>query len=68
MKFEHIYSFQALDSVDGGKKVYVLDKKTRTVANVADMRVGMLTDLLKKAKDDESRFDFWIEKEEKENA
>ena len=68
MKFEHIYPFQAFSAVGEGETVYVLDKKTKQVAYVANLEVGELVEVLKKAEEEKTRFEFWKDTEEKENA
>jgi hypothetical protein len=68
MKFEHIYSFQAFSAVEEGETVYVLDKKTKKIFNVADLAVGEFVEVLKKAEEEKTRFEFWKDMEENENA
>lgn len=68
MKFESIYSFQAFGVIEDGETVYVMDRKTKKVTNASNMKVGEFAEVLKTARADEKRFEFWIEKEETENA
>lgn len=68
MIFEPIYSFQAFSAVEKGETVYVLDRKTKKISNVADLTVGEFVEVLKKAEEERTRFEFWKDTEENENA
>jgi hypothetical protein len=68
MIFEHIYSFQAFSAVEEGETVYFLDKKIKKIFNVADLTVGEFVEVLKKAEEEKTRFEFWKDMEENENA
>lgn len=62
MKFTSIYSWKAIDNVKDGKKVYVLDRKAKTVTYLNDSK---LSDVVAATDSDEiGRFEFWYEEED----
>ena len=65
MKYEGIYSFNAIDAVKEGKEVYMLDRKEKEVFYVNGMEVSILCEILETA--DKSRYEFWVEKGEEQN-
>jgi hypothetical protein len=66
--YESIFSFRIYDAVMDGKSVYILDRKHRNVIEAGDMPLGVFADWIKRVEKEPTRFDFWVEKEEKENA
>ena len=65
MKFKTVYQFSVIDEIEEGETVYCLDKKDRCVFTVNDLSCENALGLLRDAKDDDERFEFW--KEIKEN-
>lgn len=68
MKYHSIFAHWAFDEIKEGKKVYALDRQTKTVAVVNEMTVDTATALLKSASENSDRYEFWVEEEETENA
>ena len=69
MKYYDIYSFNVMHELKEGNTVYMLDKQTGTVENVATMRVVDLIRILAIAEDINTgdRYYFYKEVEEQEN-
>lgn len=69
MKYRHFYAHWAMDEVEKGNIVYVLDRETRTVKTFNEMTVSKAVAVLKSAEEDCKRYEFWVEEtEENENA
>lgn len=68
MKYRSFYAHWAMDEVEKGNTVYVLDRQTRTVKTFNEMTVSKATAVLKSAEEDCTRYEFWVEEEENENA
>ena len=66
MKYIKIYHWNVLDWIEEGERVYFLDKKEKETGCINELFVDYALRLLKAAKTDFDRFEFW--KEEKENA
>jgi hypothetical protein len=62
MKFRSIYPWQAIDDIAEGKKVNVLDKKTKTVFLVNELSVE--TALRMTESKESGRFEFWYAEED----
>ena len=62
LSFEEIYSFKAIDAVEEGKQVYVLDRKTKEVIYVNGMEVFALCEIIKST--EKNRYVFWVEEKE----
>lgn len=63
MKFRDIYSFLAIEEIEKGKTVVVLDKEMRTVKTINDMNVCEAVTLIQGANKIPGRFEFWVEEE-----
>ena len=69
MKYNSIYAYWVMDEIKNDKSVYVLDRKTKTVAVVNEMTVDRAIAVLNSAEEDSKRYEFWCEEtEENENA
>lgn len=64
--YETIYSFYATDKIEEGKTVYYLDRKLHDCGVINKCTVEDLCTILKQAKEEPTRFEFWIENEVKE--
>jgi hypothetical protein len=62
MKYIQVYSFEAMDMVGIGEKVYLLDRQKCTVTCVNDMTVRELAEVCRENKAD-GRFEFWYVRE-----
>lgn len=62
MKYKKIYSFQVVDKIMEGEKVYMLDKQSVTALCVNDLSVGCLAVTLTD-EDTAGRYEFWIVEE-----
>lgn len=69
MRYFDVYSFNVTYELKEGNTVYVLDKLTGSVENVASMRVVDLIRVLNEAEDKavEDRYYFYKEVEERDN-
>ena len=65
MKFKTVYHFSVMDEIEEGKTVYCLDRKNRLVLTINYMPLEDVLRVIRDAKDDDERFEFW--KEIKEN-
>lgn len=71
MKYQTIYSFEVLNEIENGQKVYMLDRKYIVTTNVSNLTVEELVEIIKQEKEESTRFEFWTEiaeTEENENA
>ena len=71
MKYQTLYSFEVMSTIEDGQKVYMLDRKYIVCANVSNLTVEEFVEVLKQAEKERNRFEFWTvieETEEKENA
>lgn len=57
--FEMAYDFEVFTKIREGKKVYVLDRKEKTVRCVNDINVEMAIQML--GNKEEHRYEFWAE-------
>jgi hypothetical protein len=71
MKYQTLYSFEVLKTIEDGQKVYMLDRKYVVNANVSNLTVEELVEIIKQEKEESTRFQFWTEiaeTEENEDA
>lgn len=71
MKYQTIYSFEVLNEIENGQRVYMLDRKYADTANVSNLTVEELVEIIKQEKKEHNRFEFWTEiaeTEENEDA
>jgi IS30 family transposase len=68
MKYRSFYAHWAMDEVEKGNIVYVLDRQTRTVETFNELTVGKATAVLKSAEEDSKRYEFWVEEEENKDG
>ena len=68
MKYTEVYSYWLFDEVKNGKKVYALDRKLRKVVLVNELTADQLVAVMHSADEETTRYEFWTEEEEKENA
>ena len=66
MKYRSMYHFEVIDEVKEGNMVYCLDRKNRIVLTINYLPLEDALLVIRDAKDDDERFEFW--KETKENA
>lgn len=59
--YNTIYSFEVLDKIKEGAKVYVLDREEKAVYCVNDISVADLAQLEIFGKTNKKRFEYWIE-------
>lgn len=67
MKYQTIYSFEVLTEIESGQRVYMLDRKYAVTANVSNLTVEELVEIIKQEKEESTRFEFWTEIETEEN-
>ncbi len=67
MKYKKIYSFEVLNEIENGQRVYMLDRKYAVTANVSNLTVEELVEIIKQEKEESTRFEFWTEIETEEN-
>ncbi len=63
--YNNVYSFLVMGKLTQGEKIYVLDKKEKTVALLNDNKITEVLALLKDAEKNEERYLFWTETENK---
>lgn len=68
MKYRSVSSYWVFDEVKSGKDIYVLDRRVNEVYLVNAMPVDQLVAIMHSAEKENSRYEFWYEQEEKENA
>ncbi len=70
MIFAKVYSFEAVEKIENGKNVYMLDRKYAVTDNVSNLTIEEFAEIIRQEKIEPTRFEFWteIETEEKENA
>ena len=68
MKYSNVYSCWIFDEIKNGKKVYALDRKLRKVVLVNELTVDQLVAVIHSDEEETTRYEFWTEEEEKENA
>ena len=61
--YTSIYSFLVMGKLTEGAKIYVLDRKEKTVELLNDKTITKALVLLKDAEKNEERYLFWTEKE-----
>lgn len=61
--YTNIYSFLVMGKLTEGAKIYVLDRKEKTVELLNDKTITKVLALLKDAEKNEERYLFWTEKE-----
>ena len=61
--YEKIYSFRVLDELQAGKKIYFCDRMQKEVHCLNELAVGSLIIILDEIKKDETRYEFWYERE-----
>ena len=66
IKFKEVYSWDVLDKVEEGKKVFMLDKGVALVMEINSMSVFVALKWLATAKEDHDRFYFWYDDEAEE--
>ena len=59
-KYNTIYSFNVIDSIREGKKVYMLDRESALVYEAANVKACTLIQAID---DDTYRFEFWVAEE-----
>jgi hypothetical protein len=67
-KYVTIYSFQAMNKIEVGETVYMLDRDRHAVFCVNDLSVYEFMAVLKADAENSERFEFWHEQEVDENA
>lgn len=67
MKYKTIWSWQLMDKIMEGEKVYMVDKQKGMVLRVGEVPVNYLVIALK-ADEKAQRFEFWVEEEEAQDA
>ena len=68
MKYSNVYNCWLFDEIKNGKKVYALDRKLRKVVLVNELTADQLVAVMHSADEETTRYEFWTEEEEKENA
>ena len=68
MKYQTLYSFEVLKTIEDGQKVYMLDRKYVVNANVSNLTVEEFVEVLKQDEKERNRFEFWTEFEEEEQS
>lgn len=58
--FEKVYSFNVLDEIVAGKKVFVLDREEALVECVNEMTVARLAEVFKLKESNIERFEYWF--------
>ena len=66
MNYKTVYHFNVLDEVEKGEEVYCLDKQEKDVLHVNQLNFEYALRLIRDAKEDDNRYEFW--KEIKEDA
>lgn len=66
MVFAKVYSFEAIDKIESGKNVYMLDRMYAVTANVSNLTIEEFAEIIRQEKKEPTRFEFWTEIEEKE--
>ena len=61
MIYKTVYCFSVMDEVENGETVYCLDKKDRVVFTLNDLSFENALGLIRDAKEDDDRFEFWKE-------
>ena len=70
MKYITIYEFYVIDEIKNGNTVYCLDRAKKSVHIMNDICVERALEIIKEAREDSDRFEFWkvVTEEENENA
>lgn len=63
MVYKSIYPCWVIDEIRKGKKVFVLDKKKKTISYVNDASVEDVVKGIERAEAESGRFEFWYEEE-----
>lgn len=67
--YKSLYEFQVMNAVMDGEDVYYCDKEKCFVYCINDMSVERFAELIKNAKENDERYDFWIKtNEERDHA
>ena len=64
MNYKKVYDFNVLDEVEKGAEVYCLDRREKEVHKMNDLTFEYALSLIRDAKEDDNRYEFW--KEEKD--
>lgn len=65
-EYNEIYSFEVLDAVKKGERVFVLDKQDYTVKLLNDEKISVVLKLIEKVRENKgNRYLLWTEKETK---
>jgi hypothetical protein len=62
-EYKEIYSFEVVDAIKKGEKVFVLDKQYHSVTLLNDEQISVFFELIKKVSEDDNRYLLWTEKE-----
>ena len=62
-EFHNIYSFQAMNCIEEGAQVYVLDKKMKKLYHLNNEKVQEALAIIKDADENSSRYILWKENE-----
>lgn len=66
-EFKEIYSFEVLDAIKNGERVFVLDKQDYSVKLLNDEKISVVLKLIEKVRENKSnRYLLWTEKETKD--
>ena len=65
-KYNSLYSWEVISSIDKGKKVYCLDRETLDTCLVNNMPIESVFALIKESETEKTRFVFWYEEEVEE--
>lgn len=61
MRYETVYAWNVMQELKDGKTVYCLDRMTHEVKNCCEISVRELFEIF--ADDNDTRYDFWYEKD-----
>lgn len=61
MIYKTVYCFSVMDEVDKGVEVYCLDKREKEVLKINDLNFEYALSVIRDAKDDDERYEFWKE-------
>ena len=67
MKYTTVYPWMVIDEIRQGKKIFVLDRKLKSISIVNDASIEDVVRAIDSADTERDRYEFWYEEEENEN-